>query len=493
MKAPIFGFMRVVCAAAMFVSCAMRVDAQPSMKQPNVAGAFYPADEQELAALIDGMLDKAASTGPARINADIFGLISPHAGYQYSGQTAAYGYHQIKGRGYTTIVILGPSHSVRFNGVSIYPRGAFRTPLGDIEIDWPFAGQLLALEPSASAELMVFEREHSIEVQLPFLQKVLKDFRIVPVMMGDCDLALCRRLAAALKAAIGTRTDVLVIASTDMYHGYDYDECSRIDNMTLTSVKDMDAGGLYKGLREGTAQLCGGTAVVTLLELAKSMGHDKALILAQTNSALVTNTMKKGVWTVGYSSVVIDQEKGEDAMLLNTEQQKKMLDLARRSIETYLKTGKKLQVTETDPVLAGEMGAFVTLHEKGRLRGCIGNIVGRQSLYLTIRDMAVEAATGDPRFSPVKIGDLKGIEIEISVLSSLERVDSADKIEMGKHGVLVRRGFNTGVFLPQVATETGWSKEEFLSELCSQKAGLSPDAWKDKNTELYIFTAEVFK
>lgn len=482
-----------LCAAAAVAAQAACVLAQPSIKQPNVAGAFYPADAGELARVIDGYLKDADSAAPGRMDGAIFGLISPHAGYEYSGPTAARAYSHLQGRDYRTVVVIGPNHSMRFNGVSIYPRGAFKTPLGNIEIDWPFAGQVLALEPYAAFEPRVFEQEHSIEVQLPFLQKVLKDFRIVPIMMGDCDLAMCRRLAAALKTAIGSRTDVLVVASTDMYHGYDYDECSRTDNVTLAYIKDMDEEGLYRGLREGSVQLCGGLPVVTMLALAKSLGHDKAVVMAQTNSALVTKTMKKGVWTVGYSSVIIDRQQGEGHMLLNQQQRAKMLDLARRSIEAYLKTGKKLQVTEDDPVLNKEMGAFVTLHEKGNLRGCIGNMVGRQPLYLTIRDMAVEAATGDPRFPPVRAGELKNIDIEISVLSPLERVSSADKIEMGVHGVLVRRGFNSGVFLPQVATETGWSKEEFLSQLCSQKAGLPADAWKDKNTELYVFTAEVFK
>jgi len=138
------------------------------------------------------------------------------------------------------------------------------------------------------------------------------------------------------------------------------------------------------------------------------------------------------------------------------------------------------------------MGAFVTLNEHGQLRGCIGNIIGRQPLYLTVRDMAIESATGDPRFPPVNLSELKEIEIEISVLSPLEKVDSADKIQLGIHGVIVKKGTNSGVFLPQVATETGWTKEEFLSQLCAQKAGLDPRAWKDKSTELYIFSAEVF-
>jgi AmmeMemoRadiSam system protein A len=178
--------------------------------------------------------------------------------------------------------------------------------------------------------------------------------------------------------------------------------------------------------------------------------------------------------------------------MLTKEQRKKLLGLARNSIETYLTTGRKLEVSETDPLLLQNMGAFVTLHKAGELRGCIGNIVGQQPLYLTVRDMAVEAATGDPRFPAVAAGEMEDIEIEISALSPLEKVSSADKIELGRHGVIVRRGSRSGVYLPQVATETGWSKEEFLSSLCAHKAGLPADAWKDNSTELYIFSAEVF-
>lgn len=178
--------------------------------------------------------------------------------------------------------------------------------------------------------------------------------------------------------------------------------------------------------------------------------------------------------------------------MLNKNQKARLIEIARSSIEYYLKFGKKIEVSDSDPLLTKEMGAFVTLHESGQLRGCIGNIVGRQPLYLTIRDMAVEAAVGDPRFMPVKLSELKDIELEISVLSELELVPSADKIQLGKHGVLVKRGFSSGVFLPQVATETGWSKEEFLSHLCADKAGLAADAWKDKATQMYIFSAEVF-
>ena len=199
----------------------------------------------------------------------------------------------------------------------------------------------------------------------------------------------------------------------------------------------------------------------------------------------------KGNWTVGYGSCVIDHENRGDTML-NSGQRKKLLQIARSSIETYLKTKQMLQLTESDPLLGQEIGAFVTLHEHGELRGCIGSLIGKKTLYLTVRDMAVEAAVGDPRFHSVSLPELNAIEIEVSVLSPLKRIKSVDEIKLGEHGVLIKSGINSGVFLPQVATETGWSKEEFLSQLCAQKAGLLPEAWKNKTTEIYTFTADVF-
>jgi AmmeMemoRadiSam system protein B/AmmeMemoRadiSam system protein A len=464
------------------------------IKYPNVAGAFYPENPEGLSQMIDNFLNAAA---PERIEGDIFALISPHAGYGYSGQVAAYGYKLIKGKPYKTVIVIGTSHQYGFMGVSVYQEGIFRTPLGDLVIDKEFTQRLLNKDAEIFFEPRAFEKEHSLEVQLPFLQKVLSNFKIVPIIMGDCMLSTCQNLARLLKEAIGERRDVLVVASTDMYHGYDYEEADAADNLTISFLKNMDATGLYYGLRERRLELCGGFGVVSAIILAKELGHQKLDVLKHTNSAYVTGEMAKGRWTVGYVSCVIDQEKayqesdGEKNML-NKNQRKRLLEIARNSIETYLKTNKKLEVTEGDPMLIKETGAFVTLHEHGQLRGCIGNLVARSPLYLTVRDMAIEAAVGDPRFSPLEATELKDIEIEISVLSPLEKIDSIDKIQLGTHGVIVIRGFNSGVFLPQVATDTGWSKEEFLSNLCSHKAGLPPDAWKDKSTEIYVFTAEVF-
>jgi len=492
-----FGLSFCILIFAFCITCSAE-----EVKQPNVAGAFYPDNPAELSQMIDKFLESA---NPEPVAGQIFALISPHAGYGYSGQVAAYGYKLIKDKPYKIVVVIGPSHQYGFSGVSVYPEGKFHTPLGDLEIDKEFTQKLLNKDEEIFFEPRAFEKEHSVEVQLPFLQRALSGFsatehggparnygwKIVPIVMGDCSFSTCQKLAKLLKEAIGKRGDVLVVVSTDMYHGYNYEEADVVDELTLSYLKNMDAEGLYYGLREEKLQFCGGFGVVSTLILAKDLGHNKPYVLKYANSADVTGKKIKDIWTVGYVSCVIDQEKKEVAML-NHEQRKRLLEIARKSIETYLESGKKLEVKEQNPALVKKMGAFVTLHKQGELRGCIGNLIGQEPLYLTIRDMAIEAAVGDPRFPQVQLAELGDIEIEISALSPMQRINNPDEIQLGVHGVLIRRGFRSGVFLPQVATETGWSKEEFLSNLCAHKAGLAPDAWKDKSTEIYVFTAEVF-
>ncbi|MBU0547283.1 MAG: AmmeMemoRadiSam system protein B [Candidatus Omnitrophica bacterium] len=458
-----------------------------SVKQPDFSGQFYPAQKEKLTAMLDEFLGKAAINPLA---GEILVLISPHAGYGYSGSTAAYGYKLIKGRPYKTVVILGTSHHKPFTGAAVYVQGSFETSLGLLEIDDEFTSNLIGKGPDIFNDEAAFGNEHSVEVQLPFLQSVLGNFKIVPVVIGDCSLATCRKIASLLKEVIGARKDVLLVVSTDLYHGYDLKEADQVDMLTLELIKKMDYEGLYYSLREARAQGCGGFATVIVLNIAKEMGYNKVEVLNHTNSAIVTGVSSNGQWTVGYASIVVYNPEG--GHMLNNQQRKKLLEIARASINTYLQTSKKMELSETDPVLKQEMGAFVTLNKNGELRGCIGNLSATQPLYLTVKDMAVEAAVDDPRFPALTLSEFKDVEIEISALSPLKKVDSADKIELGKHGVLVRKGYQSGVFLPQVATETGWSKEEFLNNLCAHKAGLAQDAWKDKNTELYIFDAEVF-
>ena len=503
------------------------------IKRPVVNGAFYPDSAKILAGRIKQFLDWADplrsipsnGIGPKKTDKDILALISPHAGYDYSGSVAAYGYKLIRGMPIRTVVIIGPSHYEYFDGISVYPQGAWQTPLGNVPVDIELAQALIAEHPGISFYEPAFAREHSVEVQIPFLQLVLDNFKIVPIVTGKLSYENCQILSEALLAATKDKKDVLVVASTDMSHFHPYNEACRIDNLTIKELKKNEPQSLYYKLVSRECELCGAVAVIATLLYAQEKGSDEIEILKYANSGDICGEKQR---VVGYLSAAIyaplrqgygglspdlssvaqrakeealakgDVEPGREEMpdeskdILNERQREKLLEIARKTVDEYVNSGKKLDFTEDEPLLLKSMGAFVTIRKQGNLRGCIGNIIGRQPLYLTVRDMAIEAATADPRFPPVTPDELKDIDIEVSVLSEPKRVQNIDEIKLGVHGVIVKCGLASGVFLPQVAEETGWTREEFLSNLCAHKAGLMPDAWKDKDTQLFSFTAQVF-
>lgn len=485
------------------IACAAEID----IKQPDLAGSWYPASKEILSSVLDSYLKEAKAVS---VDGNIVAVIAPHAGIMYSGPVAACSYKAVEGRSYNTVVILGFSHRKSFDGVSVYSDGYFNTPLGGLAVDSQFASDLTARSKKTVFYPEAFKDENSIEMQLLFIKKVLPNAKIVPVAFGSSSFTYCESVSDALADLLKNRDDVLLVASTDMSHYHPEEEARRIDLASTELLKTFSARGIFDKSVTGEQIFCGYMPVATALLTAQKIGADKIDILQYSNSGNITGDTKS---VVGYVSAVIyknsdsgikvvagkadneikiPESKAEDKMMLNEAQRKKLLKIARDTITSYLSTGKVPEITEADPVLNKELGAFVTLHKKGELRGCIGNMIGKGPLYLTIRDMAVESAFGDPRFPKVKTDEMKDIDIEISVLSELEKVKDAGEIQLGVHGVLIRKGFNSGVFLPQVATETGWSKEEFLSNLCTHKAGLLPDAWKTGEADMYVFTAEVF-
>jgi len=453
------------------------------VKEPAVAGSFYPSDPAILSSMIDEFM---AAASVEDIDGEIVALIVPHAGYRYSGSTAAYAFKAIEGKPYETIVLIAPSHHVAFDGISVYDKGSFRTPLGDVAIDEDFASRLIHSHEKIFFYKQAYLKEHSLEVEIPFLQKVLSDFKIVPIIFGQFSYESCQVLGDSLGKLLKDKHNYLIVASTDMSHYHPYEEASIIDAGTITKLKKFDPKLLFDDINTKKSELCGAAPVISAMIAARNLGANEIKILGYANSGDTAGSKSK---VVGYLSAVI--VKGEKKML-NETQRKKLLQIARSAIETYIMTGDKIDIKESDADLNREMGAFVTIHKDGELRGCIGNILGKGPLYLTVRDMAIQSSAGDPRFTPVNVLELKDIDIEISALSELEKIDDPDIIEMGKHGVLIKSGVKSGVFLPQVATETGWSRDEFLSNLCSHKAGLQPDEWKKGECEIFVFTAEVF-
>ncbi len=297
--------------------------------------------------------------------------------------------------------------------------------------------------------------------------------------------------AAALVKAVGDRDDVLVDVSVDQSHFHPLAQANAIDRAGLDAIEKFDMQGLWDGHIAGRMEVDGFHVVAAAMMYARARGYSGAKVLRHATSADVTADASS---VVGYASIIFYKkpEKPRGTAPLTAAQGKRLLEIARACVDAFVKTGKTPAFDEKDARLSEEEGAFVTLKKQGSLRGCIGNIIGQGPLFTTVRDMAVAAASEDPRFAPVRPDELKDIDIEVSVLSRPMAVKSAAEIVMGTHGVIVRRGSRGGVFLPQVATETGWSRERFLSELCSQKAGLPRDCWKDPGVDLQVFTADVF-
>lgn len=464
--------------------------ANTMIKQPNVAGQFYDDNPKVLSRSVKEYLKKADVT-PYQSPVEI--IIAPHAGYFYSGSVAGFSFKAVSQFKYKTIIILAPSHFYGFDGISVWSKGGFQTPLGLVSVDEEFAQKLIGSHSKIIDEPQAFEKEHSLEVEIPFLQETFEGFNIVPVVMGQAPAGLLKDFAAQLQKQIGERTDVLIVVSTDLSHYHDDQKARRMDKAAIAAIKDLDVEKIWREGHLKSIEMCGLVPVVTALIYAKQKGLTQVDVLKYANSSEASGDKSR---VVGYTAIVIRsdaREKNGAENLLSHEQKQKLLKLARKQIEAYVRGGKRLKINEADPRLKLKEGSFVTIHKKGRLRGCIGNILGSGPLVELVRDMAIASATQDPRFPPVNESELSLIDVEVSVLSVPYQIKSVDEIELGKHGVIVKGGArNSGVFLPQVADETKWSKEEFLSQLCSQKAGLARDCWKDPKTRIEIFTAQVF-
>lgn len=461
-----------------------------SVRPPAAAGSFYPADAVELAKMVDGFL--ACATVDAI--ADVTAIVAPHAGFVYCGPVAAYSYALLEGRRPDRVVVIAPSHYEEFDFTSVFDGDAYETPLGRIPVDRAFAANLAEADPTIerSPRGHMPAREHAIEVQLPFLQRVLGNFKLVAVVMGDQGYDESRALGLALARLIPGNGDTLIVASSDLSHYHPYDQAVNIDHKTLNAIEEFDYFNLSRNLDEGVQEACGGGPIVAAMIASERLGANRAKLLDYANSGDTSGDRSR---VVGYGALAMFKqvkEQAEAEFTLSKVEQDELLSIARQSVHAAVREKRLLQ--PPDPrcaSLARERGAFVTLCRGGRLRGCIGFIAPDQPLYLTVRDAAALAALRDPRFSPVAAAEVPELEYEISVLSPLRRVFDAQAIHAGSHGILIRKGAAEGLLLPQVAAERNWDVLTFLEQTCI-KAGLSPHAWRDAGADIFVFTALVF-
>ncbi len=464
------------------------------VKNPVVAGKFYPADSATLAQEIDGYIDQATVTLPE--GERVVALVTPHAGIAYSGRIAGYTYNLVRQLQPKTVVIVGPSHYAFFDGVSVFAPGFFRTPLGLLPVNNKLAEQIAARSKKIRYFPEAYDREHNIEVQFPFLQRTVPGVSVVTLVIGDQSPENVTMLAKVLTKIL-RENDALLIASTDLSHYKPASRAKVLDDVCIDDMVNLQPRQLLADLRQEKTEMCGGGPAAVVLTVAKALGADQGRVLKYGHSGEVLNKDTSKV--VGYVSLaLVDTEKqgrsedssGEDVMVLSDSQKKRLLNIARESIEYYLAEGRAKQFSNDDPELAVPCGAFVTLKRGGQLRGCIGQVEGRLPLYETVAGCAISAAVRDPRFRPVTTDELPALELEISVLTPPVPVDDVDDIVVGRDGLIIEKGPNRGLLLPQVPVEWGWDRVTFLQHLC-QKAGLAPNDWKS-GAKILRFEALVF-
>ncbi|MFA6563314.1 MAG: AmmeMemoRadiSam system protein B [Verrucomicrobiia bacterium] len=490
----------ILVVAFTIVGCDSQSKQAGVIREPAVAGLFYPKDPQQLSRTIDMLL---ASAQPASVGGELKALICPHAGYPYSGLTAAFGYKVLAARDVKTVFLLAGSHYVAFQGASVCAADIYRTPLGDVKIsdkskalaklppfmleprvpmrrpDWSVQSSRSAPPPGEDTPETW---EHSGEVEVPFLQKVLKPFEMVSMVFGQTDPA-----AAAQALASQLDDHSLVVVSTDLSHYKPYDQARQLDTRTVTAILNMAPDAI------AGEDACGWMPVRTLLHLAKMKGW-KPKLLDYRNSGDTSGNKSGGV--VGYTAIAFTTPEQES---FNKEERKLLLELARRTVKEVV-TANRLPTVDPKTLpakFAEPKGCFVTLTENGALRGCIGNIMPQMPLYQAVISNAQSAAVRDHRFQPVRPDELDKLEVEVSVLTVPQPLafsspdDLLAKLKPHRDGVVLQVNGRGATYLPQVWEQIP-DKVMFLNTL-SEKAGCAPDAWRGPGTAVGIYHVEAFK
>lgn len=463
-------------------------------RKPVVAGTFYPRDENILRKELELMFAHAVQK---KIN-NVRAIIVPHAGYVYSGTVAASAYKQLEQNTYfENIFIIASSHHVAANVISTYNLGNYKTPLGiavvNTEITTKCIKETNFIKYVAEADIP----EHSIEVQLPFVKYWLHEScKIVPFIICTWDMDTILKFSKLLKPYFNEKN--LFIISSDFSHYPSYNDAVSVDKETIDAILANSAKKLleilqkhkYSRVKYLDTDLCGWTSVLTLLNITEGETDVSIQCVDYANSGDSEYGDKSRV--VGYGAVAVTQKNSGQSLVISKKEQKTLLAVAREAISKVLHSKDILPVPAEDitDTIKTRCGAFVSVYVDKELRGCKGRFGESQPLYEVVKDMACSAAFGDYRFFPITAEELERLEIEISVMTPLKKITSADEIELGKHGIYMEKGIASGTFLPQVAVETKWTKDEFLGHCSRDKAGLGWDEWKD--ADLYIFETIVF-
>lgn len=429
-----------------------------------VAGQFYPERPSELNSMIKRMVDNKAD------REDIIGLIAPHAGYIYSGAVTGATVSRVKFK--DTFIIIGPNHTGVGKPLSIMTEGVWRTPLGDMEIDSELAKKILATSKYLQEDFRAHEYEHSIEVQLPFLQYFKSDIKLVPIILsyvgGDVYKEIGKELARAIKES---GKGVVIMASSDMTHYEPQEYAQEKDSQAIEAILALDEDELLKRIKGLDITMCGYAPAVCLISAAKALG---------TRGAELVKYMTSGDTTGDYSSVV-----GYAGIIISA--MSPLAKLARETVETYVREGKVLKPKELVPEMREKAGVFVSIHKLGDLRGCIGTFdPATENVAEEVVRNAISSATDDPRFNPVATDELADLDYSVDVLTSPEPVKSKEELDPKKYGIIVASGWRWGLLLPDLE---GVDSVEQQISICRQKAGIEPN----EPVQLYKFEVKRYK
>ena len=467
----------------------------PVVRPATQAGRFYESDARLLSHEVDSLLARHAQRSD---DEDVAALIVPHAGYYFSGNVAASAYARLNPeKKYKRIFLLGPSHHEWLDGASVNGEvDYYATPLGDVKVDRETARQLIQADSVFSYQPKAHDREHCLEVQLPFLQRHLGEVPpIVPIIISTNDYSKLKRMAEVLKPWFTEEN--LFIISSDFSHYPSYEDAYEVDAKTGEAVASGDVeqfiatieANARSGKRNLSTSACGEFPIITLMLMLNGQYQVKHIMYQ--NSGDIDNYDHSRV--VGYHSFAFirnGQTRTNTEFTLSYEEKQMLKKIAYTSIKDSL-NGKPISMfNHQSSILNQKCGAFVSLHKQGRLRGCIGHFGEDVPLHEIVAEMARAAAFEDPRFPPVHREELGDIDIEISVLTPMRRIQSLDDFQLHKHGIYIRKGYRSGTFLPQVADEVNWTKEEFVGHCSQDKAGLGWNGWRD--AELYVYEAIVF-
>ena len=466
-----------------------------AVRQAVWAGRFYQADPSALAQDIDQLTRKAQKT---RIqipkNKRLRAIIMPHAGYIYSGWTAAHAALVLSPDQFSKVILLGPDHRIGFKSAAICDVTAYATPLGKITLHKDVTK--LRRQPDLFQRLPASrDKEHSLEVILPFLQRYLIDFQLVPVIIGQGDV---QRLSEALDSIINR--DTLLVISSDLSHFLSDSEAVARDRETIGEIINLKPAKLVKT----DNRACGKMPLLILTEIARRH-HWQPVLLHYSNSGDTAGDRSR---VVGYAAIAffgdLPMENLDNTAAPFTEAQGQVLvKLARQTIMDKLGSGAAEPASEDLLAALGDdrfnlpCGTFVTLKIKGRLRGCIGNLTSTETVLDGVKRNAINAALHDPRFSPLSKDELERTQIEVSILSEPQPLayrdgqDLIKKLRAHVDGVIIRKGHASATFLPQVWEQLP-GPEDFLTHLC-MKAGLPSDAWKNSELEVSTYQVQYFE